>query len=318
MLTAPKPVVAAITVACALQQAATAAPLASESFDYATGTAVAGANGGSGWDGPWVTNADLDATEAAIVGGLSFGLYPVAGNALRIDQGVSDNEVVGFAGRPVGSGVSSGTLFASYLFRQTRDEGLPFGNGQRTFFGSSVSDGGIDQSFDDAKFQGQLSGSNGFGGPEGLNVATDKFGSAGEADYELPQDETFLAVLSYEPVGVPNFTSTGDPVTATLWIVDEADYAAIFAAGLSVASLDANNAAKAVEAGTIGSFGTPDLASGDLFRFFVQDAAVTFDEIRLGTSLSDVVAAPIPEPTALSGLGLLSVLGLRRSGRTRL
>ncbi|MEM7808027.1 MAG: PEP-CTERM sorting domain-containing protein [Planctomycetota bacterium] len=304
-----------VTLSALTTAAASAAPLVSESFDYASGAPIAAQAGGSGWSGAWQINANATST-STIVSGLTLGTYPTSGNALQIDQGTITNDDRGFVGRAVNADAGgSGTLFLSYLVRQTRDEGLPFGNGQDTFFGHSVTDELIEEPVIDSKFNGQISGSNGFGGPEGVDVAFGKLGNDGgdgRSAYTMPQDTTLLAIYAWEPVGVGNFSMTGDPLTATLWLLDESDYEAVFAAGLSIASLDANNQVKTVEASTIGSFGTESLDSGDLFRFFVQDAAVTFDEIRIGNQLSDVVAAPIPEPTSVAAIGLLGLVGLRR------
>jgi hypothetical protein len=293
---------------------ASAATLASDSFDYVLGTLITGQAGGSGWSGAWQTDADA-LPVSTVVEGLSFGLYPTSGNALQMDVGQLANDNLGFAGRAVSGGPSGDTLFMSYLVQQTRDEGLPFGDGQDTFFGHSVA-GNIDNSISNqGKFNGQVSGSNGFGGPEGVDVAIGKLGSDGgdgRTSFVMPQDTTLMAIYAFDPVGVPDFQQSGNPLEATLWILDADDYAAVDAAGGDIAALDANNQVKTVEPSTIGNFGTPDLNSGDLFRFFVQDAAVTYDELLIGQTLRDVLPTAVPEPSALAAVGLMGLLGMRR------
>jgi hypothetical protein len=308
----PKPYLPALLgliLLVSLANPSSAAVLICESFDYTPGLPVAGLDGGSGWGDVWQTVTNAAAT-ATIVSGLTLGDYPVAGSALQMSQGTTtDTAALGFAGRAFGNTVDNkNPFYLSYLVRQTRDEGVPFGSGQNTQFGHDFSEVGIGTVADnDRVVQARLSGSNDFGGPEGINVSIDKQSSGGTAAFTFPQDETFLVVLAYETLGFGS--SEAGSTTATLWLLDADDYDAVVAAGISKSVLNTNNRITVTESDVFDKFGPKALESADVLRFYTAEADVTFDEILGGTELTDVIAIPEPATATLIavGLGLIAV-----------
>ncbi len=300
--------------AAALATAASAAPLTSESFNYTPGTPIAGQSGGSGWGGAW----QADAQSATVVPGLDFGLYPTSGNALQIAQGLSDNSSgLGFAGRAFGNTVGNSdfndrqSFMLSYLVRLDRDEGLPFGNGQVTQFGHDFSGTTVGTTSDsDRKLQARVNGSNGFGGPEGVNVSIGKQDGQGTASYAFEEGETLMAVAIYSGVNWGTFEQWASD--ATLYLLDEDDYAAVAASADPLSALAGNNQVSATESRSGSAFGPDGPQVSDLFRFYAGESTVTFDEIRTGTALADVIPAAIPEPGSAAGLALLGLMSLRR------
>ncbi|MEM8495535.1 MAG: PEP-CTERM sorting domain-containing protein [Planctomycetota bacterium] len=292
-----------------------ASPLVTETFDYTAGQNIAGQTGGTGWaaGSSWQTSVE-GSPSATVVSGLDFSTLPTSGNALQLDV---DNPTAvdarGFVGREFGHSVTGNTeLFVSYLVRQTRDEGLPFGNGQVTTFGTNFTDAGIEATNSSNLFvQATTNGSNGFGGPEGVNVSLGKADGLGTADHVFPLDETLMVVLSFDSIGVGNFTS-GLNSEAKIWILSESDYDAVLTAGLSEAALDANNQVVGIEARGVGTFGTARIDPTDLFRFSGSSTTVIFDELRIGSELDDVVLIPEPASLALIALGGVCLMSRRR------
>src|SRR5262245_1163876 len=63
--------------------AARAVVIAEESFDYKPNTAMAGLNGGKGWDGPWFASPLNQRDNLVAEPGLSLGKLAVSGNKMR-------------------------------------------------------------------------------------------------------------------------------------------------------------------------------------------------------------------------------------------
>ncbi len=82
------------------------------------------------------------------------------------------------------------------------------------------------------------------------------------------------------------------------------DYDAIKAGTIDVAALNANNLASATSDNTINNIA---LSLDDFIQVLSSNITTTFDEIKYGTSATDVIAVAAPEPASLS---LISLTGL--------
>ncbi len=142
-----------------------------------------------------------------------------------------------------------------------------------------------------------------------MGVAKTRPGSSGA--YDLPTLQTRLVIAAYENIGIGNFTS--EITTGTLWILSADDYDAVVTEGLSKAVLDANNQAKAFESIDSPTFGTPDLEATDVFRLLTSRGTAVYDELRIGTELSDVFIIPEPASLVLVSFGSLCLLSRRRA-----
>lgn len=124
----PAPLICFIAVICAAC-VAHAAPIVSESFDYSpAGSSLNGANGGTGFTGPWTsTNAPIVAstglTHSLIFDefGLGFTSLPTAGASpkRRIDASLFPASMK--SGSSLGTSTDSGTLWITYLHHLDQD-----------------------------------------------------------------------------------------------------------------------------------------------------------------------------------------------------
>ncbi|MEM6391547.1 MAG: PEP-CTERM sorting domain-containing protein [Planctomycetota bacterium] len=288
---------------------AAAAPLVSESFDYTLNANAAGQNGGTGWAvGSSWSLTPTPTSSATITEGLTFSSMPVSGNALEINEDENDDEVA-FLRRSFGNAVGqNGNFYVSYLIRQSRDITPSFGNG--TEFGHEFRETGATGN---PFLHGRAKRSGGFSGPYEAAIAVGNNLNA-DTTFDLPEDQTFLAVFAYENIGLPNFTS--EDTTSTFWLLSESDYDSVAAAGISKASLDTFNQASVVEFVEDPTFGTAELTPTDLFGLLAERGTVTYDEIRGGTELADVIAIPEPGSSALLAAGLACLAGRRRHAQS--
>lgn len=290
---------ATCTATCLITASLHAAPFAYEGFDvpgdYTNGvgieTAVTG-NPGSGFSTAWVntkTNAasdDNDITGSAL--GLEYTdskgnvLSTTAGSAFNAASDRADDYHREFT-LPT-TPTAGGELWMSLLFERgaaSKNWGVTLDSG--TSSGLAGFGIGDDNS----------TGSGSFPGVSAAIQGT--FGNRLEVAY----DATVFVV------GRVTFDATdvGNSPTMDIWVNPDLDE------DLSLAAVGAGDATHTRS--YAGSTGT-DL----LVIYSHQDNEITFDEIRLGESWSDVVAieGEVPEPSsvALIGLGCLTLLGHRR------
>jgi hypothetical protein len=95
-----------------------------------------------------------------------------------------------------------------------------------------------------------------------------------------------------------------------LWLLNEANYAGLSLGPLSDSSLDANRFAKVTA-----SFEKPVFqGDGILVSGINYGPTAFFDELRVGTTLADVLPTAVPEPGAMMsvvGLLLVGLAGVR-------
>ncbi|MEM6822321.1 MAG: PEP-CTERM sorting domain-containing protein [Verrucomicrobiota bacterium] len=280
---------------------ASAALYVAEDFDYTLSSSVGGQNGGTGWAGgsSWTTAGGTPT--ATIVSGLTFNGLQTSGNAVSFDESA---DTTSYVQRSFGNTAPANSdLWVSYLFNHSRDTNNGFGDG--SLFGHEFRGTG------DRKYFSAPKSTNGFG-PFETQVGPTK-DEKGQSIFDLAQNQTFLVVSAFNNIDTPAFS--GQTTTSRIWVLSETDFAAVQLAGISEASLDANNTVFATHSYQP-TFGAPDLPSTDNFRLVMNDGTAVYDEILVGTEIGDVFNT-IPEPSTyallfLSGLLLFVLRGKRK------
>jgi hypothetical protein len=270
-------------------------PLLYEPFNYPVGTAIQGQSGGTGWSGnAWSVAGSMPNLQANTVAGLTFGSYPVQGNALQISSTGSANWNSGFVARQISATIPQGEVWTGYLYR--RDDINP-GVHQLDLRVANTSNGGTGARLINRSKDGVsgwvTEGGTGYGG-------TTARGSAGN----INDGNTYLLLARFTNVGI----SGGG--TATWWALSAPNWATIqMAAGsgpVTVAMLDAHHTSKA----SISSTSTMTMPSNHFFQFFSyrksgwEQLTYTVDELRVGTSLAAVAPSAggggTPPPTTVA------------------
>lgn len=302
--------VALIGVVSGVSAAASAAPLLYDGFNYTLGADITTqAGGGTGWSTNWAS----DATTRTIVSGLTFAgttqTLSTAGNAVQVANSSSEHRI----SRQIGASaaVTSGEVWFSYLVSVN------------VLGGSSVVDSRINSGslsdYSSSWFETKAKEWNSAGPLVGYDRALYSYpGGAIQAN------TTLLAVGRYEGLNTTNSAA------GTLWMLRPSDLDAIdFSDGLDASDLDAHNLSRAHcdasnhQGGAAQPSAPRTVAAGDYYQFgiYAGNTAI-LDEVRMGTSASDVIvlvgSAPgeIPEPATLALLGL-AIAGIGRYVRRR-
>jgi hypothetical protein len=261
-----------------------------DGFAYTVAAGLTGQNGGTGWgSGAWSANSAY-----VVVPGLTFGSYPVQGNAIEVTGTVDNTQYV--ANRRVASTVNPSTLWVSYLYKPTVVENNNFNSVQVNTSTSGVLASRLRS--------GNRIWDNSLGG---VQVS----GSFTNANDGFDNGTTYLVVAKFDGLG-------SGPISARWWGLTEANYASILqAGGPTEARLDSTAFTQAVQLSQSLSY-TFDTSKYVQLQFVKQSAGTQtfqYDELRHGTDLLAVV--PVPEPAvvlpAVLGLGLL-VVARRTSG----
>lgn len=255
-----------------LPPSSNAVPLVYEGFDYPVGQELAGQIGGLGFGGEWELNEQISG--GTTTDGLKFSDYLVSGNAALLSAQANDT-ISGLKAsneRVLNADFGPGpqTVWSSYLISYKVEPGTSpaFYSGMSTsknddwqsHRGRMMSNGG------GANFGVSYEGGNEVVG--GSNVAS----------------TTYLMIGKY--VGGSGMT---------VWALSAANYDKLKASGITEEGLNSNNLWKQTDPYT-------DNDSGDTLLDYVgigcatfgegSSMSVTFDELKYGQSLSDVLSLP--------------------------
>ncbi len=264
-----------------------------EGFNYTTGTAaLSGANTGSGWTTAWTV--DSGSAPDVVSGSIALGSLTVSGNSITQSADATNNSITR-SFTAVGTGVTSGAAQTVWLSFVLQGNGNNSGDAYLSLLRNSGS-AATDELVRIGRKSGVSGGNITLSSAASTNPAQTAFGN-------VTFDSTarlLLVKLDLQRSGVGTGTNI---VTAQLWTVTSvpADEGAL---GSSVAN-----------------FTTATLGSGtglDKVRLYdaSSGANASFDEIRIGDTLSDVT--PVPEPStyaAALGLGALAASCLFRRRR---
>jgi hypothetical protein len=253
-----------------------AALLAYEGFNYseATGTSIAGLNGGTGFGEAWPTpnNANLTLTDGLTIPGDLV----TAGKGLRYGANANVSDGRAYNG---GGALANGEYWYSFLVKP----GVG-GRGTLMPFRSSTSG----------------DGQNGWG----LRIDSDSNGmrawsptQAAGAPIPFTVDTVYLVVgrLTVGDIALGNPSTTAPGGSNSIWVLTSTplDEASL---GPAMSTIGQHN--------TTGTFSL----SG---RAFSNNTSLVYDEIRIGTTFSSVVPV-IPEPASLAFVGGFAAVSLLR------
>jgi len=281
---------------------ASAAAIIYEGFDYSNG-ALAGNGPATGLSGTWSSAGSNTPNVFGSGGsGLSFtGLTTTGGAAGRASASGGAHSGIALTGAAQTALTQSGTsIFFTVLVRTDRNsvgnENFTFAFGTDTLDTTTGADGGVAAAI--------ASSGNGFG--FSMNNFTNSGGNDSTSDFH-----------GYQSVGgtVSRSTSYLDTGTSvqTLLLAGQIDWVATGNDTLSLFNIgDVTATALPTAFATMSADFNQSLF--DTISFESRQIG-KIDEIRFGTSWSDVGLAVVPEPSAalLGGLGLLALLRRRRA-----
>ncbi len=316
----PQFILAAVLAGFSSTPSAHATLLAYEGFTgYTAGQQLAGKAVGSSAYGVSGTVGGIGQSNDyyASSNGLTFGSMPVsAGSALYTDNsGVAAGLTYNYSGASV-----TGTVYTSFLLNIS--SGITTASSSGLRINTSQNASGSTAFF---QSYGDTSSSTVPGNAYGLNASQVNSSSPATTAGSLSLNTTYLVVGIFTNTGTS--LSAGNAGIGTTYVLTLDQYiyfnahGGITTSALAGATVGAsgNNTVYSAVSSSVTS-GAYTLQTGGGIQFAIGNAQVSqtvyFDEMRVGTSLSDVV--PVPEPSSVAlVLGGLSLLVLRRASAGR-
>jgi hypothetical protein len=292
-----------------------------EGFDYGATESNLGGLGNTtelGLQGTWVNNGGAGTTTQYMPSGLTFSDLLVSGGLAQINAiGAGTGDRTAGAARQIAVDAQTGTLWGSYLFNPISDAAARSVSSLLHGNAANITDNTAYFSLANNEFNV---------GVGGVRISNSAGGGAAAATggVTLTLNTTYLYLFKLENIGAAG----GTPQSATMWMLNEAQFDNFKSGGLDEAELNS----AAIGAGATGvmqratrttaGLAAPGTFDGtDFLRFFNfsgGELITQFDEIRFANgSLAEV--APVPEPSTFvaiaSGIGVL--LGLQRTRRRR-
>ncbi|NJL31700.1 MAG: hypothetical protein HC898_08745 [Phycisphaerales bacterium] len=283
-----------------------------EGFDYTAGETLAGKNGGT-WDTTraWATGGSSNGSinNATVVPGLSLSDFPVVGNAVEVvnNNNNGGNYSAYIAGRQLPSTLSVATpsdVYTSFLFEQ-RQSGSWANESHLSLAGKPFSGG-----------QHMISRPVTLWGGNPHNAAVGADNGTGSASGALVQtNTTYLVISKFSNINGPTFSSN----TATMWMLGVSEWDAIKYGTIDETSLDNHSLLKVTH--TPNNTFVVTLDNNQYLRLWTAtdwgiNSRAAFDEIKMGTSLDQVIA-PIPEPATFVLLAMGGILLMPRRQNVR-
>lgn len=277
-----------------------AALLLSEDFNYALTESLVGKSGGTGWTGAWEGASSGTAT-STIVSGLTFSDYGTTGNAVRLDltRLAATTDIA--LGRGIGTGIGSDTsLYSSFLF--SMNTSLNVETGTRVQITSATNTNSSESYFRNIS---RRTNSNRLG----ISAGDSAISTTGQfpAPAGVFEGATLLYVSRLSNVG------TGPTQDGKMWLLNAANWDAFKNTGMTEADLDTNSITSVNRTTT----STKGFSTSEFIQLTAglnadnSSFAVTYDELRYGTSLASIVIVPEPSTALLGALGVLGLLHRR-------
>ncbi|MCC6681033.1 MAG: PEP-CTERM sorting domain-containing protein [Phycisphaeraceae bacterium] len=278
-----------------ISAAAQATPLMEETFDYTVGP-LAGNNGGTGFSDAWVstipsTTATIDITS----GSIAFSDYATTGNKVTLDLVTepAGPAVAIYSRRTVSVGVPSGDMWVSYLYQRQDAAGDNTSRTARVGFNDGV-----------IHFDTAIKASS----SQGIAVRYEgSFGTAA-ADVSVQDGSAYMAIVKYADLG--NIGSL-----ASFWVFSAAGFDSIKGGGIDESELDGAAVLKATD-----TVSTAEVLTAFLDQLSLVNVSNTYpfkfdiDEIRMSTTLADVVPVAALQPGDANGDGMVNLSDLQILG----
>lgn len=215
--------------------------------------------------------------------GLSFGSLTTNGGAMAYTSGTN---VIG-ADIALGSSPFTGTLWTSYLVKIST-QGSGAGDGSLFRVGDSPADTADIRytSWADSRTSSTAVATS-------YSTATGANGTA-----SLTLNTTYIIIASFTRVG--SSLSSGSPGVASLWALNETQFANFIANGGTEAALLGTSVTATATHST--TSGTLTFVTGDATSFVTVAGTGVFDELRIGSTLADVTPTAVPEPAATAAI----------------
>lgn len=311
-----------------------------EGFDYDAGAlGGAGSAAADGWGGSWSVGADDGRSVQVLSSGLTLGSLPVTGGSLRLQTNLTNGSArYNRAARAVDPGGEViGTVWQSHLLnvepvKRTLDNGelvtSPIESMDSRWEArvdlDSTGDTARTGSPDIAGFAGTRDGA-----AQGrVVVAGNSQSATGDA---IALGTTYMVLGKVEGIGGTDEVTimVEDPDTgamveeggfrysATMWVLSEANFAALVGSGWDESVLDTERvqfATRTVETTDLVGFSDQDWVQLHTRDWSTTGFSPVYDEIRFGTTLD---AVSIPEPATLAMMAIGAAVMLRSKGRRR-
>ncbi len=285
-----------------------AALLVYEGFDYTTGSTLSNIT-------PNASTVGLDTTTAysgsgvanyTVQSGLTFGPLTTSGGSISALGSTS----VGAAKLSLNSYV--GTLWSSYLVNFSSVANDAMGNGALTRVANNNSNNA-------ERFNSYADSRVSSGSPTtNLGIAYNAATNITVGTTALSLNTTYILISKYTNVGSSVNAGTG---TGTLYALSLSQFNSFLSAGgsetwLNAATIGTGTSDVTGRVSSINNAGSTYLfQSGAYAQFINVNDSVTFDELRYGSTLTDVVPVPEPGTLGLVALGVGTAFLFRRKNR---
>ncbi|PTX96990.1 hypothetical protein DB345_07380 [Spartobacteria bacterium LR76] len=280
-----------------------------EGFNYTTGSTLNTITPNASTVGLNKTTAYAGngAANYTVQSGLTFGSLTTTGGSITSSASVT---AVGAAKLSLNTYV--GTLWSSYLVSFSSISNTAVGSGALTRVANDTSNNGERfNSYADSRIPSGSPTTN-------LGIAYNAASNITVGTTSLSLDTTYILISKYTNVGLAINAGTG---TGTLYALSLSQFNSFISAGGTESWLNSASIGTGVSdvtgrvSSTNNASSTYLFQSGAYAQFVNVNDGVTFDELRYGSTLTDVVPVPEPGTLGLAALGAGTAFLFRRKNR---
>jgi hypothetical protein len=295
-----------LSIACVTSESQAALLLYEGFAGYTTGTVLYNQNingSSTGFTGAWSGNTASQTNGTVSASGLAFGsLLQTSGGSY-----VNNGSTVVLGSTIALAGATSGTVWTSYLVRFNGAHNNTAGNGFEIRIGDSA--GGADV----VRFRTFADTRTGTSNVVGADFNTTDLSNIGDStDPVLATSTNYIMISSFT-----NVAGASGSGTATTWALTASQFQAMIESPLGAetyltTATASQYFAKASNTDTVKT--TDQIESGDFLQIVNVGNNIALDEIRMGTTLDDVIPV-VPEPGSAMLTFASAALLLRRTRR---